>query len=113
MSNRLAPHIEALIRQKVDNGSYRSADDVIEDAQLALDEREQTRLLRLRAMVREGFESGEGIPVIEDVMDEIEREAEAAHRRGETPNPDVCPIRPLSASRHHSRHRPFGSGHRK
>jgi len=91
MSIRLAPHVEALIRQKVDAGAYQSVDDVVEDALLALDEREQTRLLRLRAMVREGFESGEGIPFTADLMDEIEREAEAAYRRGALPKPDVCP----------------------
>ncbi len=91
MSIRLAPHVEALIRQKVESGSYNTVDEVIEEALHALDEREQARLLRLRAMIREGFESGDGIPFTPDLMDEIEREAESAYRRGETPNPDVCP----------------------
>ena len=82
MSIRLAPRVEALIQQKLDNGSYRSADDVVEDALLALDEREQSHLLRLRVMVQDGFESGDGIPVTAELLDEIEREAEAAYRRG-------------------------------
>ena len=91
MSIRLAPHVEALIRQKVETGPYLGPNEVVEDALLALDEREQTRLLRIRTMVREGFESGEGIPVTAELMDEIEREAEAAYQRGEMPKPDVCP----------------------
>jgi putative addiction module CopG family antidote len=91
MSIRLAPRVEALIQKKLESGPYRSADDVVEDALLALDEREQTRLRRLRAMVRDGFDSGDGIPFSAELMDEIEREAEEAYQRGETPNPDACP----------------------
>ena len=91
MTIRLAPRVEALIQQKLESGPYRSADDVVENALLALDEREQTRLLRLRALVRDGFESGDAIPVTAELMDEIEREAEEAYQRGETPNSDVCP----------------------
>jgi len=42
-------------------------------------------------MVRDGFDSGDGIPFSAELMDEIEREAEEAYQRGETPNPDACP----------------------
>lgn len=91
MSMRPAPHVEAPIRQQVEAGAHRSLDDVVGDALLALVEREQTRLLRLRVVVREGFESGEGVPFTADSMDEIGREAEAAHLRGETPKLDVGP----------------------
>lgn len=38
-----APRIEALIRKNVETGSYASVDEVIEDALLALDEREERR----------------------------------------------------------------------
>lgn len=91
MSIRLGARLEALILQKLESGPYRSADDLVEDALLALDEREQTRLLRLRALVRDGFESGDGIPVTAALLDAIEQETEDAYQRGETPNPDACP----------------------
>jgi putative addiction module CopG family antidote len=91
VSIELTPRSEALIRAKVVAGSYRSVDDLIEDALRALDEREEQRLLRLRALIEEGFASGEGIPFTAELMDEIEQEAEAAYRRGEEPNPGVYP----------------------
>lgn len=91
MSIELTPHAEALIREKIAAGSHGSVDEVIEAALGALEEREQARLRRLRAMVRAGFESGEGIPFSQGLMDGIEREAEEAHRRGETPTVDICP----------------------
>lgn len=91
MSIRLAPRVEAAIQRTLESGPHRSVDDKAEDALLALDEREQTRLLRLRSMVRDGFESGDGVPVTAEPMGEIEREAEEAYQPGETPTPGARP----------------------
>jgi hypothetical protein len=54
-------------------------------------EREHARFLQLQALVREGFESDEAVELTPELMDEIEREAEAAYQRGEQPSPQVCP----------------------
>ena len=92
MSVTLSPHAEALLRQRIDTGSYRDIDELIEDALRALDERD--RLARLRAAIASGdaqIARGETIPYTDDLMDEIEREAEEAILRGELPDPDVCP----------------------
>lgn len=90
MSVTLTPHAEALIRPKIAAGSYRTADEVIGDALHALEERD--RLARLRAAIAVGdaqLARGEGIPYSRDLMDEIEREAEAAFQRGDKPKPDI------------------------
>jgi antitoxin ParD1/3/4 len=92
MSVTLSPRAEALIREKVAAGPYRSADEVIEAALDALDERE--RLAQLRAMLQVGIDQldrGEGMPFTPQLLDEIEREAAEAYRRGEQPRPEVCP----------------------
>lgn len=92
MSVNLTPQVENLIRRKIAAGPYRSADEVIEEALPALDERD--RLASLRAAIAVGdaqLARGEGIPYTPELMDEIEREAEEAYLRGDQPNPDVCP----------------------
>jgi hypothetical protein len=55
---------------------------------------ERDPLARLRGAIAVGdaqLAAGERILYSSDVMDEIEREADAAYRRGDMPNPDVCP----------------------
>jgi antitoxin ParD1/3/4 len=92
MTVTLTPQLEALVRQKVETGSYRTTDEVIEAALRLLDE--QDRLTRLRAAIAVGdaqLARGEGIPYTPELMDEIEREAEEAFLRGEMPSPDVIP----------------------
>lgn len=92
MSVTLSPHTEDLIRQKIESGPYRDVDELIADALRALDERD--RLARLRAAIASSdaqIARGEGIPYTDDLMDEIEREAEEALLRGELPDPDVTP----------------------
>ena len=89
---QLTPHVAELIRRKVAAGHYRSADEVIEDALDALEQRD--RLARLRAAIAVGdaqLARGEGVPYTLTLMDEIEREADEAHRRGEEPSLDVRP----------------------
>jgi putative addiction module CopG family antidote len=91
MTVQLSPQIEATIEHLVASGQYADAGDVIEKAVRLLEEREHERFLRLQALVREGLESGEGVELTPELMDEIEREAEEAYQRGEKPSPDVCP----------------------
>ena len=76
MSVTLSPRTEALIQERIASGSYQDAEELIEDALHALDERE--RLARLRALIASSdaqIARGEGIPYTDDLMDEIEREA--------------------------------------
>lgn len=92
VSVNLTSKVEEMIRRKVDAGHYRSADEVVEDALRALDERD--RIVRLRAAIAVGdaqLARGEGIPYTSELMDEIEREAEEAYRRGDQPSSDVYP----------------------
>ena len=92
MTVTLTPQLEALIREKVEAGSYRTADEVIAEALRLLDERD--RLARLRAAIAVGdaqLARGEGIPYTPELLDEIDREVDERLRRGEQPSPDVCP----------------------
>ena len=88
MTVTLTPQLEALVRQKVDSGSYRTADEVIAEALSLLDERDRRR--RLLAALEAGAQ-GEGIPFTTELLDEIDREVEERVRRGDTPSPDVRP----------------------
>ena len=91
MTVTLPPEVEAQIRNWIESGRYPDADAVLSDALRLLEEREYERFLRVRELVRAGFESGEAVELTPELMDEIEREAEEAFRRGEQPSPHVCP----------------------
>jgi len=56
-----------------------------------LDARDEERFLRLRALVREGFESGDERELTPELWDELEREADEADRRRDPLDPNVCP----------------------
>jgi len=88
MTVTLTPQLEALVRQKVAGGSYRTADEVIAEALTLLDERDRRQ--RLLAALAEG-EQGEGIPFTSALLEEIDREVDERIRRGDTPGPDVRP----------------------
>lgn len=88
----LTARIEALVRQKIESGPYGTADEVIEEALLLLDERD--RLERLRASLAEAeaeFDRGEGVEWTPALMDQLKREADELRRQGARPDPDVCP----------------------
>jgi len=89
MPIELSPQTEALIREKVKQGLYANADEAIAAAVRLLDEYDH-RVTRLRAAVAAG-EEGESLPWTPELMDQLSREAEEMHQRGETPDPDVCP----------------------
>lgn len=56
MSITMTAEAEATIRAKVESGRYASADEVIAAALRLLEEDEQAKLERLRALIDEGFE---------------------------------------------------------
>jgi antitoxin ParD1/3/4 len=61
MNISLTPHLEAMIREKVESGSYNSASEVVREALRLLEEEDQLRALkmqRLRRDIQEGLESG-------------------------------------------------------
>ena len=63
MTITLTPQLEALIKRKVEAGPYSTADEVVQEALQALEERE--RLQHLRAKLQVGLDQldrGEAIP---------------------------------------------------
>jgi len=91
MSVTLAPQTEAEIERLVESGRYPNADAAVQSAIRLLNEQYEAKLERLRQLVREGFESGPGRELTDEVWDEIERRAEERFQRGESPAPHVCP----------------------
>jgi putative addiction module CopG family antidote len=89
MPIQLSPEAEALIRGKVDSGLYASAEAAIAAAVHLLDDYDR-RMQRLREAIALG-EEGEAVPWTPELMVELSRAAEEMRRRGETPDPDVCP----------------------
>ncbi len=90
MPMNLTPQHEALIRDKVEAGLYGSAEEAIATAVRLLDARDRA-VRDLRVKIQIGIDSGEGVELTPELMDEIDWEAEAAFHRGEHPHPDVCP----------------------
>ena len=73
----LGPHWEAFIAEKVGEGRYGSASEMVRAGLRLLEEQEQ-KLARLRALIREGEESGIAGPLD---MDSIISEARAEWAR--------------------------------
>jgi putative addiction module CopG family antidote len=93
MSVTLSPQTEDLIRQKIASGAYPDADAVVQ-AGLHLLGQHHDRLNELRAKIRVGLdqiERGETIPYTDEFWDDLDRGVDEAIRRGEQPDPDVCP----------------------
>ena len=91
MSMTLTPQVEERIRHWIETGQYPDADALIVKALDALEAQEQARFFRARELILAGLNSGEGVELTPELMDEIEREAEEAYRRGEKPSSHVCP----------------------
>jgi antitoxin ParD1/3/4 len=89
MSVTLTPELEAQIRERVESGRYHDATEVIADAMQRLEEHE--RLEHLRALLEVGRHDEDLVTYTPELMDDIYREAEEMFRRGEEPDPDVCP----------------------
>lgn len=61
MNISLTPHLEDLVRAKVESGLYNSASEVMREALRLLQERDQLRELRLeelRSEIQKGIDSG-------------------------------------------------------
>jgi antitoxin ParD1/3/4 len=65
MNVNLTPHLEELVKQKVQSGLYTSASEVVREALRLMDEKDQLRqatLDQLRKDIHEGMESGPAKP---------------------------------------------------
>ncbi len=92
MSVMLPPEVEAKILKRVESGRYHDAGEVVADAMQRLEEHEQ--LEHLRALLEVGRQDelrGDWVVYSPELMDDIYRRAEERLRRGEEPDPDVCP----------------------
>jgi putative addiction module CopG family antidote len=89
MAIQLNPETEILIKQKVESGLYPNAEAALDTAVQLLDEYDR-KLQRLREAIAEG-ENGDPVPWTPELMEQILREADEMYRRGELPDPDVCP----------------------
>jgi putative addiction module CopG family antidote len=89
MPIELSPQTEALIREKVEQGLYANADEAIAAAVRLLDEHDH-RMTHLQEAIAAG-EVGEALPWTPELMDQLTREAEEMHHRGEMPDRDVYP----------------------
>jgi antitoxin ParD1/3/4 len=93
MAIQIPPDVEVRIRQKVESGDFPDAGEVIREALRLLDEQER-ELAELRAKLQIGIDQldrGEGVPFTPELMKQIRREVDERFRRGDIPNPDVCP----------------------
>jgi antitoxin ParD1/3/4 len=92
MNVTLTPQLEALVREKVETGSYEDANEVIREALLLLDDRD--RLRRLKSSLVEAqreFERGETEEWTPALKERLIREGDELYRQGVRPDPDVCP----------------------
>jgi antitoxin ParD1/3/4 len=82
-SYAIGDHFEQFIRQQIDSGRYASASEIIREALRLLETRERMREIELeeyREKIREGVESGPGIPA-EDVFTRLEAKYQAMLER--------------------------------
>jgi len=66
MNISLTPHLESLVKTKVESGLYNSASEVMREALRLLEARDQLDALRresLRRDIQEGIDSGESVPL--------------------------------------------------
>ncbi len=83
MNISLTPHLEELVKGKVESGLYNSVSEVIREALRLLEERDQLRELRLEELRREiqkGIDSGEASPLDMDKIKERGRKRLAAQQ---------------------------------
>lgn len=77
MNVNLTPHLEDMVRQKVNSGLYTSASEVVREALRLMDERDSLRaakLEQLRQDIRAGLNSG---PAADWNPEQVKREARA------------------------------------
>jgi antitoxin ParD1/3/4 len=82
-SYAVGDHFEQFIRQQVESGRYASASEVVRDALRLLESRERLRQIELdeyREKIRQGMESGPGIPA-DEVFARLEAKYQAMLER--------------------------------
>ena len=73
MNVTLTPELEALVKRKVESGSYESSVEVIREALRLLEERD--KLMALRRDIQEGIDSGKSTPLdMEEIITEAQEE---------------------------------------
>lgn len=80
MNINLTPHLEGMVRQKVDSGLYTSASEVVREALRLMDEQDNLRaakLEQLRHDIRAGLNSG---PPSEWSPGQVKHEARARRK---------------------------------
>jgi antitoxin ParD1/3/4 len=85
MNINLTPHLEGMVRQKVDSGLYTSASEVVREALRLMDEQDNLRaakLEQLRQDIRAGLESG---PAADWSPDQVKREGRAKRQGNSGP----------------------------
>jgi antitoxin ParD1/3/4 len=93
MPIQLPADVEDQIREKVARGDFPDAGEVVRAAMRLLDAQER-QLDELRAKLQIGLDQldrGEGVPFTPELMAKIRRDVADRYRRGEQPDPDVCP----------------------
>mgnify|MGYP001766737493 CR=1 FL=1 len=82
----LTPHLEDLVKGKVESGFYNSASEVMREALRLLIERDQWRELRLEELrneIQRGIDSGAATPLtMEDIKARGRERLAASHREG-------------------------------
>jgi antitoxin ParD1/3/4 len=97
MALTLTSRIEALVLERVESGEYRSADEVIEEALQALQDRDALQDLRRKLQIgRDEIARGESVVFTPSWSDDRWQRAIKRAKAGETLNPDVCPYANLS-----------------
>ena len=93
MAIQLPPDIEARIQQRVAEGHFPDAGEVVREAMRLLDEQER-QLEELRAKLQVGLDQldrGEYAVFTPELVEAMRREADERFRRGARPKPDVVP----------------------
>lgn len=93
MAMQIPPDIETRIQQKVAEGFFSDADEVIREAMRLLDQQER-QLEAFRAKLQIGLDQldrGEYAVFTPELVEEMRREADERFRRGARPKPDVVP----------------------
>lgn len=93
MTIQLPADVEDRIRARVARGDFPDAGEVVREAMRLLEEQER-QLDEFRAKLRIGLDQldrGEGVPYTPELMARIGRDVADRFRRGEQPDPDVCP----------------------
>jgi antitoxin ParD1/3/4 len=92
MTVTLTRQHEDLVERLVASGQYEDAEEVIGQALRLLEEHE--RLQQLWAKIQIGLDEldrGESVEWTPELMEQLKREGDEMYRRGELPDPDVCP----------------------